>query len=132
MQMTGNKFLLDTNIITAWLKGEKPIADKIDNAKEIYIPIIAIGELYYGALYSTRIEKNISDIKRITSYYNVLLIDEAVTLIYGNIKAALRKKGKPIPENDIWIAAIAQHYELAIVTRDKHFKEIDTIKAKSW
>ncbi len=39
--------------------------------------------------------------KRITSYYNVLLIDEAVTLIYGNIKAALRKKGKPIPENDI-------------------------------
>ena len=132
MQMTGNKFLLDTNIITAWLKGEKPIADKIDNAKEIYIPIIAIGELYYGALYSTRIEKNISDIKRITSYYNVLLIDEAVTLIYGNIKAALRKKGKPIPENDIWIAAIAQHYELAIVTRDKHFKEIDTIKAKTW
>ncbi len=132
MMMTGNKFLLDTNIITAWLKGEKSVADKIDKAKEIHIPIIAIGELYYGALYSTRIEKNISDIKRITSYYNVLLIDEAVSLIYGNIKAALRKKGKPIPENDIWIAAIAQHYKLAIVTRDKHFKEIDTIKAKTW
>ena len=75
--MTGNKFLLDTNIITAWLKGEKSVADKIDKAKEIHIPIVAIGELYYGALYSTRIEKNISDIKRITCYYNVLLIDEA-------------------------------------------------------
>ena len=48
--MTGNKFLLDTNIITAWLKGEKPVAAKIDKAKEIHIPIIAIGELYYGAL----------------------------------------------------------------------------------
>jgi len=77
--MTGNKFLLDTNIIAAWLKGEKLVADQIDKAKKIHIPIIAIGELYYGALYSTRVEKNVSDIKRITSYYNVLLIDEAVT-----------------------------------------------------
>ena len=132
MKMTGNKFLLDTNIIVAWLKGEKLVADKIDMAKEIYIPIIAIGELFYGALYSTRIEKNISDIKRITSHYNVLLIDEEITLVYGNIKAALRKKGKPIPENDIWIASIDQHHKLAIATRDKHFKEIDTIKVKTW
>ena len=130
--MTGNKFLLDTNIIAAWLKGEKPVADKIDRAKEIYIPIIVVGELYYGALYSTRVDKNITDIKRITSNYNVLLIDESVTLAYGNIKAALRKKGKPIPENDIWIAAIAQHHELIIVSRDSHFKEIDTIKIRDW
>jgi tRNA(fMet)-specific endonuclease VapC len=130
--MTGNKFLLDTNIITAWLKGEKTVADKIDKAKEIHIPIIVAGELYYGALYSTRVQKNIADIKSITGNYNVLLIDEAVTLAYGNIKAALRKKGKPIPENDIWIAAIAQNYQLVLVTRDKHFKEIDSIKIKHW
>ena len=130
--MTGNKFLLDTNIITAWLKGEKPIAAKIDKAKEIHIPIIAIGELYYGALYSTRIEKNISDIRKISSSYNVLLVDEAITLVYGSIKSILRKKGKPIPENDIWIAAIAQQHKLTIITRDKHFKEIDTIKVKKW
>jgi tRNA(fMet)-specific endonuclease VapC len=63
MKMTGNKFLLDTNIISAWLKGEKPVADKIDKAKEIHIPIIVVGELYYGVLYSTRVQKNIADIK---------------------------------------------------------------------
>lgn len=60
--MTGNKFLLDTNIITAWLKGETAVADKIDKAKEIHIPIIVVGELYYGALYSTQVEKNIRGI----------------------------------------------------------------------
>jgi len=59
MKMTGNKFLLDTNIITAWLKGESSLADKIDRAKEVHIPIIVIGELYYGALYSTQLKKNI-------------------------------------------------------------------------
>lgn len=45
MKIIGNKFLLDTNVVTAWLKGEKPIADKIDKTKEIHIPVIAIGEL---------------------------------------------------------------------------------------
>lgn len=130
--MTGNKFLLDTNIITAWLKGESVIADKIDRAKEVHIPIIVIGELYYGALYSTHVQKNISDIQSITDHYNVLPIDEAVTIAYGIIKAELRKKGKPIPENDIWIAAIAKRYHLTIVTRDKHFKEIESISIKNW
>ena len=52
-------------------------------------------------------------------------------MAYGNIKAELRKKGKPVPENDIWIAAIAQRYQLTIVTRDKHFKEIESIGLKT-
>lgn len=130
--MIGNKFLLDTNIIAAWLKGETSVADKIDKAKEIHIPIIAVGELYYGALYSTQVAKNIKEIKSITANYGVLQIDEETTIAYGNIKAALRKKGKPIPENDIWIAAIAKRFKLVVVTRDKHFKEIEGINIKSW
>ena len=130
--MIGNKFLLDTNIIAAWLKGETSVAYKIDKAKEIHIPIIAVGELYYGALYSTQVAKNIKEIKSITANYGVLQIDEETTIAYGNIKAALRKKGKPIPENDIWIAAIAKRFKLVVVTRDKHFKEIDGINIKSW
>jgi tRNA(fMet)-specific endonuclease VapC len=105
--MTGNKILLDTNIVSAWLKGEEGIADKIDKAKEVYLPIIVIGELYYGAHYSTKVQKNISDIVRLTSQYNTLSINESTTILYGQIKTRLRKKGKPIPENDIWIAAIA-------------------------
>ena len=130
--MTGNKFLLDTNIITAWLKGESKIADKIDKAEEIHIPIIVLGELYYGALYSTQKQKNLNNIKSITNHYNVLQIDEATTVAYGNIKTALRKKGKPVPENDIWIAAIAKRFNLIVVSRDKHFKEIEEILLKSW
>jgi len=130
--MTGNKFLLDTNIIAAWLNGEVAIANKIDKAKEVHIPIIVVGELYYGALCSIHVNKNIRGIQNITNHYNVLFIDEETTLAYGNIKAALRKKGKPIPENDIWIAAIAQRYELIVATRDKHFNEIESVRIKSW
>lgn len=60
--MTGNKFLLDTNIIVSWLNGETEIADKIDHAEEIHIPVIVLGELYYGAMNSTQVQKNLNEI----------------------------------------------------------------------
>jgi len=130
--MTGNKFLLDTNIVSALLKGEAAIADNIDKAESIFLPIIVIGELYYGAAFSTQVEKNTGELKKITSLYQALSLDEETTTVYGNIKSALRKKGKPIPENDIWIAAIAVQNDLPLVTRDNHFKEIDELSLISW
>lgn len=130
--MTGNKICLDTNIITALLKGETFIADKIDKAAKVFIPAIVIGELYYGALHSSKIEKNIRNIQLLIDSYAILPVDEGTTISYGTIKALLRKKGKPIPENDIWIAAIALQHQLIVVTRDKHFKEITGLKLRYW
>ncbi|NLG84799.1 MAG: type II toxin-antitoxin system VapC family toxin, partial [Firmicutes bacterium] len=51
---------------------------------------------------------------------------------YGEIKNALRQKGCPLPENDIWIAAIALQYDLTLVTRDRHFQEIENLKTVTW
>lgn len=130
--MAGNKILLDTNIITALLKGEEGIADKIDNATSANIPVIVVGELYYGAMYSQHIQKNTLDIQKLIANYSVLNADEKTAEKYGIIKADLRKKGKPIPENDIWIAAIAQQYNLTLITRDGHFDSIDTISKEKW
>ncbi len=132
MQMSGSKFLLDTNIITAWIKGEKNIADKVEKANAVYIPIIVLGELYYGASYSTHFQKNIGVIKKLTNRYKLLLLDEPASIEYGKIKSSLRKKGSPIPENDIWIAAIALCHNLTLVTRDGHFNEVAGLKLIAW
>ena len=94
--------------------------------------VIVIGELYYGAYYSTQKEKGVTDIQEIAGRYRLLPVQEDTALAYGKIKAALRKKGTPIPENDIWIAAIAIKHNLTVVTRDKHFDEIDGLKIKKW
>jgi tRNA(fMet)-specific endonuclease VapC len=51
---------------------------------------------------------------------------------YGEIKNALWVKGRPIPENDLWIAAIAPEHNLVLATRDAHFREIDTLKVEMW
>jgi tRNA(fMet)-specific endonuclease VapC len=105
--MAGSKYLLDTNIISDWLSGEIAIANKIDATRSVYIPLIVIGELYFGAFYSEQKQKNIHDIEKLTSRYKGLLADIQTAREYGKIKAALRKKGRPIPENDVWIAALA-------------------------
>lgn len=130
--MTGNRFALDTNIVSAWLKGESSIADKIDTAESVFLPVIVVGELYYGAGFSLQVAKNTQDIKKITERYPLLSIDEDTTVIYGSIKTGLRKKGKPIPENDIWIAAITIQNDLTLATRDSHFNEIEGLSLIAW
>lgn len=72
--MTGSRFILDTNIISAWLEGDKNIAANIDNADFVYVPVIVIGELYYGASFSTQILKNVNNIRKITSHYPILFL----------------------------------------------------------
>jgi tRNA(fMet)-specific endonuclease VapC len=71
--MTGNNYLLDTNIITAWLKGEAEVADRIDEADTIYIPVIVIGELYYGAAFSKHVKKNTENTRKLSPAMKYLL-----------------------------------------------------------
>lgn len=130
--MTGNRILLDTNIITAWLKGERLLADKIDTAAEVYIPIHVLGELYYGAQYSANIQANMANISKVITRYEVLNTNEDTALLYGFIKTALKRKGRPIPENDIWIATIARQHDLILITRDNHFNEVEGIRIENW
>lgn len=48
----------------------------------------------------------------------------------GQIK--LRLKGRPLPENDVWIAALAMQYALTLVTRDAHFQEVENLQTVAW
>ncbi len=92
--MTGNNILLDTNIVSALLEGDTALANKIDVADDVFIPLIVIGEMYFGAYNSTRITKIIAGIVAIKVQYSILMPDAETTEIYGGIKTGLRKKGK--------------------------------------
>ena len=86
----------------------------------------------YGAYKSSRIEENISRIDEFAAN-NTVLVPTAVTAReYGDIKNKLLKKGRPIPENDIWIVSIAKQYILTSATRDDHFKKIDKLRIVTW
>ena len=125
--MTGNNILLDTNIVIELFKGNTSVTSSIENHPSVNIPFAVLGELYLGAYRSSNPKKHIEQINDFLKKCTVLIADDETANNYALIKAELLNKGKPIPENDIWIAAIAVQYELPLFTSDKHFKEIDKI-----
>ncbi|EHQ25086.1 type II toxin-antitoxin system VapC family toxin [Mucilaginibacter paludis] len=130
--MTGNN-LLDTNIVIELFKGDVAITAFLESLEDdINIPFAVLGELYLGAYRSANPNKHIKQINAFLKRCNVLIADKETANHYAQIKTALLQKGKPIPENDIWIAAVAQQYDLKLHTKDKHFKEIDLLNLQSW
>lgn len=125
--MTGSKCLLDTSIIIQSFKRNNAVGKYLDGIEEIYVPVTVVGELYYGAYKSGTAEKHIERIEIFLSSCKLLQTDLATATAYGNIKAAQTRKGKPIPENDIWIAATAMQHKLPLYTSDRHFNEIEGI-----
>jgi tRNA(fMet)-specific endonuclease VapC len=126
------KFLLDTNIVIALFAQDKPVLEKLNQASEIFIPSIVIGELYFGAQKSARVNENTIRIDEFVIGNTIIPCDASTAKEYGKIKNALKAKGKPIPENDIWIGAIACQHNLILISRDAHLKEIDNLKLEIW
>jgi len=124
--------LFDTNIVIALFSGDENVLKQISKSEEILIPAIVIGELYYGAQNSIKKYDNLLKIKEFSQSVTVLNCDSNTAFTYGVIKKHLKDGGTPIPENDIWIAALAAQYELTLITRDKHFNQIHQVKSQIW
>jgi tRNA(fMet)-specific endonuclease VapC len=112
------KNLLNTNIIIALFANDENVKINLSKTSEIFVPSIVIGELFYGAYKSARAKENISRIEELASQSVVLGCDSETSRIYGEIKFEWSTKGNPIPENDIWIAAIAIQHDLILISRD--------------
>jgi tRNA(fMet)-specific endonuclease VapC len=126
------RFLLDTNVVIAIFAQDGNVLAQLQQASEVFVASVVLGELYYGANKSSRVIENIRRIGEFSAANRVLACDAETAQAYGEIKNNLRKKGRPIPENDIWIAALAQQHDLILVTSDGHFGEIDGLKIEHW
>ncbi len=126
------RILLDTNSIIGIFANDLSLINSLAEANEVFVPNIALGELYYGAQKSNHVEENIERINEFADSSSVLFCDTETSRQYGKIKNSLRLKGRPIPENDIWIAAIAEQHKLTLISRDEHFKEIDGLLIMRW
>lgn len=131
--MNGKDCLFDTNIVIGLFANESSITEKIKSySGKIFIPSIVLGELFYGAGQSARKDENIKNIEEFGEASLVLDCDIETARRYGRIKSQLKVKGTPIPENDIWIAALADQHQLTLITRDKHFNNIEIISLEAW
>jgi len=126
------RYLLDTNVIISLFANEATVQDNLAQADEVFVPSVVIGELCFGAHKSVRAKENLARIDEFASNTVVLGCDIETARHYGEIKNALRLKGHPLPENDIWIAAVAFQHDLTLVTRDTHFDDIENLEVAVW
>ena len=124
--------ILDTNALSAAADEEPAVLAILSRAEQIAIPVIVLGEYRYGiaqsrhrAYYSNWLDALILDCL-------VLNISEETTHRYAAINLELRQIGKPIPTNDLWIAALCRQYSLSILSRDQHFDFVPGNKRLEW
>lgn len=127
----GAKYLLDTVIVAGYFNGDPAIKSHLIGAT-VYVSSTTIGELYFGAYKSQRVAQNVQNIREFIQIIPVLPCTAFTADWYGKIKRELQTKGRPIPENDIWIAASAMEHGLILATRDNHFKVVDTLTVDLW
>ena len=120
------RLLIDTNIYSHALRGDKSIAAILQKADSICISSISIGELISGFKGGSRETRNQEelDIFLSSSRVTVFPVDEGTAVFYAEIRQNLKTIGKPIPTNDIWIAACAFQHGLKVFTADVHFTSI--------
>lgn len=126
------RLLLDTNAVIGLWANEPALQALLKTANQLFIPSIVLGELYFGARKSTHAELNLARIDDFAADSAVLPCDATTAKYYGKIRDVLRKRGRPIPDNDLWIAAIAEQYQLTLLSRDDHFNEIDGLLTERW
>ena len=127
--MNGN--LLDTNVIIRFLGGDTRAKELLATIEKVSIPATVMGELYYGAYKSSRVQDNLTLIKQSLFDFPIISIDDSIADMYGEIKEKLRKKGVQIPENDLWIAATALSCQSVLVSFDSHFTHIEGLIIKN-
>jgi tRNA(fMet)-specific endonuclease VapC len=122
--------LLDTNAYTAFMLGAAEVVDVVAHADRLYLNSIVLGELLGGFAAGTREPTNRAELARFldSPRVEVLPISADTADSYALIYAGLRRKGHPIPTNDLWIAASAMEHGAALLTRDAHFSHIDGLR----
>ncbi|HEY7353920.1 MAG TPA: type II toxin-antitoxin system VapC family toxin [Terriglobales bacterium] len=124
--------ILDTNALSAAADDDPTIIALLGRAEELAIPVIVLGEYRHGIVQSrnrTTYEKWLEALIRDCI---VLDVNEPTTRFYAEIAVELKRLGKPIPTNDIWIAALCRQYSLPLVSRDHHFDLVTGTRRIGW
>lgn len=120
------KIVLDTNAYRGLMDEDEKMVKVVESAKEVILPIVVVGELFEAFKLGTREKFNLEKIEMFLDRANVTLglVSVETAHVYADIRVKLHRKGKPIPVNDVWIAALTMESGAVLVTNDGHFKEI--------
>jgi len=126
------RLAVDTNAVIAYREGIVTVCTLIEGADILFLPVVVMGELLYGALNSAKPKKNEQAVHKFSIQSVLVPIDEAIAIRYATVRLKLKKMGHPIPENDIWIGATCLELGISLLTRDGHFDYIHDLEVINW
>jgi tRNA(fMet)-specific endonuclease VapC len=130
--MSRGRFALDTNVAIAVLEGEDTVVERWSTVETALLPAPVLGELLFGAHKSARPAENEGRVLHLADAMVSAPCDQAVCAEYGRLKGALMRAGRPIPENDLWIAACSVALDATLVTKDAHFAVVPGLRREEW
>ena len=118
--------LLDTSAYSALQRGDQSVLEVMRRSETVAVSAVVLGELYSGFRAGSRWAENTAQLTRFLSKpsVRVLSVTEETALRYAEVDVYLRKNGRRIPRNDVWIAAAALEHGLQLLTLDTRFREI--------
>ena len=129
---TAGSVLLDTSVVIPHLRGDKVLSARLIQAASIHVPWVVLGELRFGARRAVRPQEALAQVHAFLRTVALLMPDQGTAEHYGDLKAELAGLGRPIPDNDLWIAAMARQYLLPLATRDAHFAQVPSLQTLAW
>jgi predicted nucleic acid-binding protein len=127
------RILIDTSVYASFKRKETVAIVELRRVEYIGINIMILGEILSGFKGGKRDKQNIEELNLFLDSQRVHLIqiDEETAAFYAEIYWDLRRKGKPVPSNDMWVAASAMKHGLALFTFDEHFNNINVLLLKT-
>ncbi|HEV2421252.1 MAG TPA: type II toxin-antitoxin system VapC family toxin [Candidatus Acidoferrales bacterium] len=124
--------ILDTNALSAAADGEAAALNILARADRVALPVIVLGEYRLGIAQSRQREIYENWLSECVAAVDILEIEEATSHHYATIALELKRVGKPIPTNDIWIGALCRQHSLPLLSRDRHFDAVSGIERIHW
>lgn len=119
---------VDTNAVIAYRGCIPIVCTLVGGADLLFLPVVVLGKLLYGALNSAKPQKNEQVTHKFSAQSGLVPIDDAIAIRYATMRLQLKKMGCPIPENDIWVAATCLELGVPLLTRDGHFDHIHNLE----
>jgi len=124
--------ILDTNALSAAADREPAALELVARAERVAVPVIVLGEYRLGIAQSRHYTSYKNWLRDWVTAVTVLDIEEETTQHYAAIGLELKKRGRPIPANDLWIAALCRQHALPLLSRDRHFDVVAGIRRLDW
>ena len=124
--------ILDTNALSALADGDLTLEPILREASGVAVPVIVMGEYRYGIRQSRHRLRYEQWLAEAALSYRVLAVDEGTAEQYAELRQELKVSGRPIPSNDLWIAALVRQHRLPLLSRDQHFDFVPGLKRIGW